>query len=81
MVRRGAGGAQNTALAPGIHEAALNLLGEAVEVDEETARLLDYAAILFEQSGGLFDITSGVLRELPMGVDALLSTFRVVRFS
>lgn len=37
--------------------------GEAVEVDEETARLLDYAAILFEQSDGLFDITSGVLRQ------------------
>lgn len=38
--------------------------GEAVEVDGETAKLLDYAAILFEQSGGLFDITSGVLRQI-----------------
>lgn len=35
---------------------------EAVEVDDETAALLDYAATAYEQSGGLFDITSGVLR-------------------
>jgi thiamine biosynthesis lipoprotein len=33
-----------------------------VEVDEETAGLLDYAATAFAQSGGLFDVTSGVLR-------------------
>ena len=33
-----------------------------VEVDDETAALLDYAAIAHAQSGGLFDITSGVLR-------------------
>jgi FAD:protein FMN transferase len=31
-------------------------------VDEETARLLDYALVLHEQSDGLFDVTSGVLR-------------------
>ena len=31
-------------------------------VDEETAALLDYAHTCFEQSGGLFDITAGVLR-------------------
>ena len=31
-------------------------------VDDETAALLDYAATAFEQSGGLFDITSGILR-------------------
>lgn len=37
--------------------------GKAVEVDAETAALLDYAATLFEQSDGLFDITSGVLRK------------------
>lgn len=36
--------------------------GKAVEVDEETARLLGFAATLFELSGGRFDITSGVLR-------------------
>jgi thiamine biosynthesis lipoprotein len=36
--------------------------GRAVAVDEETGRLLDYAAHCFELSGGLFDVTSGVLR-------------------
>lgn len=38
--------------------------GEAVEVDEETANLLDFAAALHAQSGGLFDITSGALTRL-----------------
>lgn len=33
-----------------------------VEVDAETASLLDYAATAWRQSGGLFDPTSGVLR-------------------
>jgi thiamine biosynthesis lipoprotein len=33
-----------------------------VECDEETAQLLDYADHLYRASGGLFDITSGVLR-------------------
>jgi thiamine biosynthesis lipoprotein len=36
--------------------------GRTVVVDEETARLLDYAQRLFELSDGKFDITSGVLR-------------------
>jgi len=36
--------------------------GQATEVDEETALLLDFAAHLHDLSGGLFDITSGVLR-------------------
>ncbi|MGB0213762.1 trimethylamine methyltransferase family protein, partial [Algiphilus sp.] len=36
--------------------------GNAVAVDDETAALLDYAATVFEQSDGRFDITSGVLR-------------------
>jgi thiamine biosynthesis lipoprotein len=36
--------------------------GEWVEVDEETADLLDFAARIHELSGGMFDITSGVLR-------------------
>src|SRR5882672_7526300 len=36
--------------------------GAAVEVDEETAALLDYAAQSYELSGGLFDITTGALR-------------------
>jgi thiamine biosynthesis lipoprotein len=38
--------------------------GEPVTVDEETAGLLNYADRLFELSGGLFDITSGVLRRV-----------------
>jgi thiamine biosynthesis lipoprotein len=36
--------------------------GEPVPVDAETAALLDFAAELYTHSGGLFDITSGVLR-------------------
>lgn len=36
--------------------------GRTIVVDDETARLLDYAARLHELSGGKFDITSGVLR-------------------
>ena len=39
-----------------------NAAGVPVEVDEETARLLDFAATLHELSEGLFDVTSGVLR-------------------
>ena len=35
---------------------------QGVDVDPETACLLDYAATCHRQSGGLFDITSGVLR-------------------
>lgn len=35
-----------------------------VEVDAETAGLLDYAHAAWEQSEGLFDITSGVLRRV-----------------
>jgi thiamine biosynthesis lipoprotein len=38
--------------------------GEKVEVDGETAALLDYAAQCNELSDGLFDITTGVLRKL-----------------
>ena len=36
---------------------------EGVIVDEETAALLDYADIAHRESDGLFDITSGILRE------------------
>jgi thiamine biosynthesis lipoprotein len=36
---------------------------EGIELDDETASLLDYAALAWTQSGGLFDITSGVLRK------------------
>jgi FAD:protein FMN transferase len=34
----------------------------AVQVDAETAALLNYGAACFKQSNGLFDLTSGVLR-------------------
>jgi FAD:protein FMN transferase len=37
--------------------------GCAIEVDEECANLLDFAATLTRLSAGAFDITSGVLRE------------------
>jgi thiamine biosynthesis lipoprotein len=37
--------------------------GEFVSVDDETALLLDYAAACHAMSDGLFDVTSGVLRE------------------
>ena len=36
--------------------------GEAIEVDDETASLLDFACMLNQLSDGLSDITSGVLR-------------------
>lgn len=35
-----------------------------VAIDAETAALLDYAQVCFEQSDGLFDITSGILRRV-----------------
>lgn len=38
--------------------------GRPVEVDEETARLLEFADQLHKLSGGKFDITSGVLRRV-----------------
>jgi thiamine biosynthesis lipoprotein len=38
--------------------------GEAVDLDEETANLLDFAAALNVQSEGLFDITAGSLTRL-----------------
>jgi thiamine biosynthesis lipoprotein len=41
-----------------------NAQGKAVEVDEETAALLDYAQQCYELSEGKFDITSGILREV-----------------
>jgi thiamine biosynthesis lipoprotein len=37
--------------------------GKPVEVDDETANLLDFAALMHRLSDGLFDITSGVLRK------------------
>lgn len=41
-----------------------NAQGGAVAVDEETARLLDYATELWRTSEGRFDITTGVLRRV-----------------
>ncbi len=38
------------------------LQGGSIVVDEETAYLLNYAETCYQQSDGLFDITSGVLR-------------------
>lgn len=38
--------------------------GDVIAVDEETARLLDFAFQCYELSDGLFDITSGVLRKV-----------------
>jgi thiamine biosynthesis lipoprotein len=53
--------------------------GRMVEVDKETARLLDFAAQCFEISDGLFDVTSGVLRRAWMfdGSDRLPDTAQV----
>lgn len=38
--------------------------GGPIDVDQETADLLDFSAALYELSGGLFDVTSGVLRQV-----------------
>lgn len=38
------------------------LSGGEIEVDAETGQLLDYAQTCYQQSDGLFDITSGILR-------------------
>lgn len=38
-------------------------VGGSVKIDEETAGLLNYAETCYQQSDGLFDITSGILRQ------------------
>lgn len=38
--------------------------GQAVAVDAETAKLLDYGDLCFRLSNGKFDVTSGVLRQV-----------------
>lgn len=38
-------------------------IGGNITIDEETASLLDYAETCYQQSNGLFDITSGILRQ------------------
>lgn len=42
---------------------AIAAAGGRVEVDEETAHLLDYADTCYRESGGLFDLSSGLLRK------------------
>jgi len=53
--------------------------GKGVRVDEETALMLDYAAQCYDLSDGLFDVTSGVLREVWKfdGSDRIPSTAQV----
>lgn len=46
----------------GVVQAMLAARGRPFEVDEETARLLDFGAALWTLSEGRFDLTSGVLR-------------------
>jgi thiamine biosynthesis lipoprotein len=41
-----------------------NTDGHRIEVDEETANLLDFSAACYEMSEGHFDITSGLLRQV-----------------
>lgn len=55
--------------------------GAPVRVDEETARLLDFADRCYRLSGGRFDITSGVLRRAWVfdGSDRLPSAEKVER--
>jgi thiamine biosynthesis lipoprotein len=48
----------------GVVWAINNAAGKPVEVDEETAGLLDYAAQVHALSEGRFDVTSGVLRRV-----------------
>jgi thiamine biosynthesis lipoprotein len=53
---------RDDSLASAINRSAGDPAG--IELDEETTRLLEYARTAHEQSGGLFDISSGVLREV-----------------
>ena len=39
-----------------------NADAKPIDVDNETSKLIDFAALMHDLSGGLFDITSGVLR-------------------
>lgn len=52
---------------PDSHLSDINRVAEkggSITVDEETASLLDYAETCHQQSDGLFDITSGILRRV-----------------
>jgi len=53
--------------------------GGSISVDAETAALLNYAATCYEQSEGLFDITSGILRKAWRFPRGLLPDDREVR--
>ena len=53
---------QGDSLASRINASAGDPAG--LEIDSETASLLDYADLAWRQSGGLFDISSGVLRRV-----------------
>jgi thiamine biosynthesis lipoprotein len=53
---------RDDSLASAINRSAGSPAG--IALDDETVRLLEYARTAWEQSGGLFDITSGVLREV-----------------
>ncbi len=52
---------RNDSVTSEINNSAGNKNG--IEVDSETALLLNYAQVGFEQSDGLFDISSGILRK------------------
>ena len=43
---------------------ATSLNGGEIKVDDETAGILNYAATVWHESNGLFDVTSGVLRKV-----------------
>lgn len=51
----------------------------SITVDEETAGLLDYAATCYQQSDGLFDITSGILRSVWDFKSGKLPTKKAIR--
>lgn len=53
---------RNDSVTAAINNAAKE--AKSINVDDETASLLNYAHVAYQQSGGLFDITSGVLREV-----------------
>ncbi|HVK98338.1 MAG TPA: FAD:protein FMN transferase [Dongiaceae bacterium] len=53
---------RDDSLTAAINQAAKD--GASIEVDNETAALLDYAHTAWLQSDGLFDITSGLLRRV-----------------
>src|SRR5688572_15968264 len=49
--------------------------GQPLEVDAETARLIEFGAVLWSLSGGAFDLTSGALRRAwKFGADVPLPT-------